>query len=46
MQDGGHTEKTQLEEGTVATPYVPYNSLEVKVEGKNKYVRILIRKRT
>ena len=25
----------QLEEGTVATPYVPYNSLEFKVEGKN-----------
>lgn len=25
----------QLEEGTVATPYVPYNSLEVKVIGKN-----------
>ena len=25
----------QLEEGTVATPYVPYNSLEVKVENKN-----------
>ena len=35
MQDGGHTEKTQLEAGTVATPYVPYNSLEFKVEGKN-----------
>lgn len=31
MQDGGHTEKTQLEEGTVATPYVPYHSLELKV---------------
>ena len=31
MQDGGHTEKTQLEAGTVATPYVPYNSLEFKV---------------
>ncbi len=29
--------KTQLEEGTVATPYVPYNSLEFKVEGKNKF---------
>ena len=27
--------ETQLEEGTVATPYVPYNSLEFKVEGKN-----------
>lgn len=27
----------QLEEGTVATPYVPYNSLEIKVEGKNKF---------
>lgn len=25
----------QLEEGTVATDYVPYNSLEFKVEGKN-----------
>lgn len=25
----------QVEEGTVATPYVPYNSLEFKVEGKN-----------
>lgn len=25
----------QLEEGTVATPYVPYNSLEFKDEGKN-----------
>ena len=25
----------QLEEGTVATPYVPYDSLEFKVEGKN-----------
>lgn len=25
----------QLEEGTVATPYVPYNSLGIKVEGKN-----------
>lgn len=37
MQDGGHTEKTQIEEGTVATPYVPYNSLEFKVEGKNKF---------
>ena len=37
MQDGGHTEKTQLEEGTVATPYVPYNSLEFKDEGKNKF---------
>lgn len=31
MQDGGHTEKTQLEAGTVATPYVPYHSLELKV---------------
>ena len=37
MQDGGHTEKTQLEAGTVATPYVPYNSLEFKDEGKNKF---------
>lgn len=27
----------QLEAGTVATPYVPYNSLEFKVEGKNKF---------
>ena len=27
----------QLEEGTVATPYVPYNSLEFKVEGKNLF---------
>ena len=27
----------QLEGGTVATPYVPYNSLEFKVEGKNKF---------
>lgn len=27
----------QLEAGTVATPYVPYNSLEFKVEGKNLY---------
>ena len=27
--------KIQLEKGTVATPYVPYNSLEFKVEGKN-----------
>ena len=35
LQDGGHTEKTQLEAGTVATPYVPYNSLAVKVTGKN-----------
>ena len=29
--------ETQLEEGTVATPYVPYNSLEFKDEGKNKF---------
>ena len=29
--------KAQIEEGTVATPYVPYNSLEFKVEGKNKF---------
>ena len=29
------TIKLQLEEGTVATPYVPYNSLEFKDEGKN-----------
>lgn len=29
------TIKPQLEEGTVATPYVPYNSLEVKVVNKN-----------
>ena len=27
----------QLEEGTVATPYVPDNSLEIKVEGKNRF---------
>ena len=27
----------QLEEGTVATPYVPYNSLEFKDEGENLY---------
>lgn len=27
----------QLEEGTEATPYVPYNSLEFKDEGKNLY---------
>lgn len=27
----------QLEEGTVATSYVPYNSLEFKVEGKNRF---------
>lgn len=27
----------QLEEGTVATEYVPYNSLEFKVEGKNRF---------
>lgn len=31
LQDGGHTEKTQLEAGTVATLYVPYHSLELKV---------------
>ena len=37
LQDGGHTEKTQLEAGTVATPYVPYNSLAIKVTGKNKF---------
>ena len=29
--------RVQLEEGTVATPYVPYNSLAVKVTGKNKF---------
>lgn len=29
--------ETQLEEGIVATPYVPYNSLEVKVKGKNRF---------
>ena len=28
-------DEIQLEEGTVATPYVPYNSLAVKVTGKN-----------
>ena len=27
----------QLEGGTIATPYVPYNSLEFKVEGKNRF---------
>lgn len=27
----------QLEEGTEATDYVPYNSLEFKVEGKNRF---------
>lgn len=27
----------QLEEGTVATDYVPYNSLEFKDEGKNRF---------
>lgn len=27
----------QLEEGTVATPYVPYNSLEIKDVGKNLF---------
>lgn len=27
----------QLEEGTVATDYVPYNSLEIKNVGKNKF---------
>lgn len=29
--------KIQLEKGTVATPYVPYNSLEFKAEGKNLF---------
>lgn len=29
--------ETQLEEGTVATPYVPYNSLEIKDIGENLY---------
>lgn len=29
--------RVQLEYGTVATPYVPYNSLEFKVEGKNRF---------
>lgn len=29
--------ETQLEEGTVATNYVPYNSLEFKDEGKNLF---------
>lgn len=29
--------ETQLEGGTVATDYVPYNSLEFKDEGKNKF---------
>lgn len=37
MQDGGHTEKTQLEAGTVATDYVPYNSLEIKNVGENLF---------
>lgn len=30
-------DKAQIEEGSVATPYVPYNSLEFKVEGKNRF---------
>ena len=30
-------DKAQIEEGTVATEYVPYNSLEFKVEGKNRF---------
>lgn len=30
-------DEIQLEEGTVATPYVSYNSLEIKVEGKNRF---------
>lgn len=39
-QDSQYTEQEvldsiQIEEGTVATPYVPYNSLEVKVVNKN-----------
>lgn len=29
--------ETQLEEGMTATPYVPYNSLEFKDEGKNLF---------
>lgn len=29
--------ETQLEEGTVATPYVPYNSLEIKDVGENLF---------
>jgi hypothetical protein len=29
----------QLEAGTVATPYVPYNSLEIKDVGKNLYTK-------
>ena len=37
LQDGGHTEKTQLEAGTVATSYVPYNSLEIKDIGENLF---------
>lgn len=37
LQDGGHTEKTQLEAGTVATDYVPYNSLEIKDIGENLF---------
>lgn len=32
----------QIEEGTVATPYAPYNSLEVKVEGKNRFSSELV----
>ena len=35
VKDG--TYYVQVEEGTVATPYVPYNSLEFKDEGKNKF---------
>ena len=31
--------KIQLEKGTVATPYVPYNSLEIKDVGKNLYTK-------
>ena len=35
VKDG--TYYVQVEEGTVATPYVPYNSLEFKDEGKNLF---------
>lgn len=31
--------ETQLEEGTIATPYVPYNSLEIKDIGENLYTK-------
>lgn len=44
IQDGGNTENTQIEEGAVATLYAPYNSLEVKVEGKNLWENMLSEK--